>query len=202
MKIQDLITKRYEGQLKIYGDCHLGVEWPNKQDAKKRYDVMLECIENLPCTLLDFGCGLSGLYERILEKKILGINYSGLDLSDKFIKFSIKKFPEIKYYCCDILDSKISNYDYIICNGVFTVKDCASFESMWTYVQEVLKKLFLFCNKKIAVNFTTKHVDYEKDKLFHLPFDDLSSFLVKNLTRNFTLRQDYGLYEYTAYIMK
>jgi hypothetical protein len=38
--------------------------------------------------------------------------------------------------------------------------------------------------------------------LFHLPFDTLASFLTSELTRNFVFRNDYGLYEYTAYVYR
>jgi hypothetical protein len=36
--------------------------------------------------------------------------------------------------------------------------------------------------------------------LFHLPLDLLSNFLVKNISRNFIIRNDYGLFEYTVYV--
>ena len=47
-----------------------------------------------------------------------------------------------------------------------------------------------------------KQVDWEKDFLFHLPLDTLAFFLTKELTRNFIIRNDYGLYEYTVYLYK
>jgi hypothetical protein len=46
----------------------------------------------------------------------------------------------------------------------------------------------------------SKHVDWERDDLFHLPFDALGSFLREEVSRHFVIRHDYGLYEYTTYI--
>ena len=37
---------------------------------------------------------------------------------------------------------------------------------------------------------------------FHLPFDELAPFLTRELSRNFVLRNDYGLFEYTAYVYR
>ena len=48
----------------------------------------------------------------------------------------------------------------------------------------------------------SKNVEWERDDLFHLPHDLLSNFLCEKLTRNYVIRNDYGLYEYTVYIFK
>jgi hypothetical protein len=46
----------------------------------------------------------------------------------------------------------------------------------------------------------SKHVDWEREDLFHLPFDTLAAFLKQELSGNFVIRNDYGLYEYTTYV--
>jgi len=38
--------------------------------------------------------------------------------------------------------------------------------------------------------------------LFHVSYDLLSDYLCKNLTRHHIIRNDYGLYEYTVYVLK
>ena len=48
----------------------------------------------------------------------------------------------------------------------------------------------------------SKNVDWERDDLFHLSLDKLSGFLCEKITRNFVIRNDYGLYEYTVYVLK
>jgi len=48
----------------------------------------------------------------------------------------------------------------------------------------------------------SKHVDWEREDLFHLPFDVLARFLTRMVTRNFVIRNDYGLYEYTTYVYR
>ena len=203
-KYSNIVT-HYEDCLRQYGDTNKGVDWPNLEDAKKRYKVMLELISSgkKNSSLLDFGCGASHLFEYIKENKMDKIAYSGLDISSRFVELSRKKYPSNTYYCIDLLvDESIPSFDYIVMNGVFTEKRDLSFNEMFEYFKELLSKTFEKVNTGLAFNVMCKHVDWERDDLFHLPFDLLADFLVKNLSRNFVFRNDYGLYEYTTYIYK
>lgn len=205
------IISHYESSLEKYGDTHRGVDWPKIEDVDKRYNVMLDVINydskhnmHVKIRLLDFGCGASHLYEYIVKQNIKGIEYSGLDLSEKFITLSKKKFPFNKYYCVDILDNDttIPNFDYIVMNGIFTEKISLSFDEMFSYFKELVKKVFNKAEKGIAFNVMSKQVDWEREDLFHLSLDLLADFLTKNISRNFIIRNDYGLYEYTTYVYR
>ena len=201
------IVAHYESCLEKYGDSHLGVDWPKQDDAQTRYRVMLEVIRSTdvaPITLLDFGCGASHLYEYILRGGIDGIVYSGLDISPRFIDLSRQKFPNNEYHCSDVLsaDFQLPRFDYIVMNGVFTEKRELSFDEMLGYFKTPVKHTFSRANKGVALNVMSKQVDWEREDLFHLPLDTLADFLTKELTRNFVVRNDYGLYEYTAYIYR
>jgi SAM-dependent methyltransferase len=199
------IVSHYEDCLEKYGDSHLGVDWPNLADAETRYQVMLDVIRD-PVTskisLLDFGCGASHLYEYIQKNKLDHIDYSGLDISEKFIRLSKKKFPTIPYYCLDILRDhpQLPTFDFVILNGVFTEKRELSFDEMYEYFKKMIMQIFEHARVGIAFNVMSTHVDWERDDLFHLPMDTLAAFLVKNISRDFVIRNDYRLYEYTTYI--
>jgi hypothetical protein len=45
-------------------------------------------------------------------------------------------------------------------------------------------------------------VDWERDDLFHLPFDVMAEFVGKRLSRHFVIRHDYPAYEYTTYVYR
>lgn len=202
------IVKHYEDCLNKFGDNHRGVDWPNEKDVYLRYDVMLGLVmEKKNVSLLDFGCGAAHLYEYINENRSVysNIEYSGLDLSQKFISLSKDKFPNIDFYCTDILKDDIStmpNFDYAILNGVFTEKRELSFEEMWDFFQEIMINVFEKVNKGVAFNVMSKAVDWERDDLFHLSIDLLIDFMTKKMSRNFVIKNDYGLYEYTVYLYK
>ena len=197
----------YESCLERYGDTHLGVDWPKQEDVETRYRVMLELIRarnGERVSLLDFGCGASHLYEYILRTRLHTVEYSGLDLSKRFIELSKKKFPKLQYYCLDILEegANIPEFDYIVMNGVFTEKLHLSFDEMWTYAKRVIGQVFARARVGIAFNAMSSHVDWQRDDLFHLPLDELAAFLTKEVTRHFVIRNDYGLYEYTTYVYR
>ena len=168
---------------------------------------MLELIRK-PCprvvSLLDFGCGASHLYEYMLVNGIAGIDYTGLDLSPKFVKLARKKFPKNHYICADILEQAeaVPAFDYIVMNGVFTEKRGLTFGEMLGYFERTLAAAFAKAQCGIAFNVMSKQVDWERADLFHLPFDGLASYLTKSLTRNFVIRNDYGLFEYTTYVYR
>jgi SAM-dependent methyltransferase len=195
-----------EDYLANYGDSYLGVGWTKKKDyADLRYRIMLEMIRSNgsdPVSLLDFGCGASHLYEYILQHRLDHIQYNGLDLSEKFLTLSRNKFPHISYYHLDILSPQIDLpvFDYIVLNGMFNSKGTHSSAEMIDYYQAVVRKVFQSARVGIAFNVMSKLVDWERDDLFHLPFDTLASFLEKSLSRHFIIRHDYGLFEYTVYV--
>ena len=73
---------------------------------------------------------------------------------------------------------------------------------MLDYFKQLVKAVFSKARKGLAFNVMSKDVDWERDDLFHLSFDELSKFLTEEVSRNFVIRNDYGLYEYTVYIYK
>ena len=87
-------------------------------------------------------------------------------------------------------------------NGVFTEKRGLTFDEMFHYFQELTEKVFSICNIGVAFNVMSKNVDWERGDLFHLSHDLLTEFLCKKITRNYIIRNDYGLYEYTVYLFK
>jgi len=207
------IIDHYEKCFDEFGDTPRGVDWTKEEQVDTRYQVMIETIYfyeknfNLSekVSVLDYGCGLSHLYNYILKKKLNNIDYTGLEISEKFFNESKKKYPKNKYILGDILKEpsilKI-NYDYTILNGVFTEKRQLTYDYMFEYLKKMISIIFTKSNKAIAFNVMSKQVDWEVDTLFHVPIDDMANFLTKKITRNFIIRNDYGLYDYTVYIFK
>jgi SAM-dependent methyltransferase len=204
------LMKHYEACLEKFGDNHRGVDWPKEMDAHRRYEVMLGLIPPIdfrsPISILDFGCGTSHLYEHLLKtpQRSTHVTYVGVDISEKFIEVSKKKFPQNQYFSIDLMKEQIpvDGWDYCILNGVFTEKLGMTFDQMLDFTQEILKKIYQKTRKGLAFNVMSKVVDWERDDLFHLSFDQLSQFIKKELSRNFVIRQDYGLYEYTTYVYR
>jgi len=201
------LSHHYEACFAQHGDCAKGVDWPKPPDVPTRYRVMLEVIRShtdlqLP-SLLDLGSGLGHLYDYIVEHD-LPLHYAGLDISPLFVARCRTKYPNLTFYCADILqDSEaIPNFDYVVMNGLFTARRTLSFEQMDAYVKRMLEAVFSKCQIGMAFNVMSTQVDWKRDDLFHLPMDHLSNFLSENISRHFVFRHDYGLYEYTVYVYR
>jgi 2-polyprenyl-3-methyl-5-hydroxy-6-metoxy-1,4-benzoquinol methylase len=200
-----LIIEHYERCLAEFGDTHKGVNWPNAESAIKRHDVMLGVIRDpfMTVTLLDYGCGTGHLLETVQARGETRIKYTGADISTRAISLCKDKFPTHSFYCLDILEQPLrETFDYIICNGVFTVKLGLPHAEMFDYVIKVVTALWTRCSKGIAFNLMSKHVDWESEDLFYVCFDELATFCKAQLSRHFVLRADYALHEYTAYVYK
>lgn len=201
------ITTCTESYFDRLGDSALGMGWPNMADAVKRYQVMLDLIRPQECRapeLLDFGCGTGHLYEYIRQQDLAQIQYHGIDLSEQFIAAGLSKHPTADFQCADILlhPECLGYYDYVVINGVFTSRCQMSFEEMFDFVQRVVRLLYSRCRYGLAFNTMSKQVDWERDDLFHLPLDHMAEFVCRDLGRNFMIRNDYGLYEYTTYVYR
>lgn len=204
------IIEHYEACLEQHGDSHLGVDWPNLNDAQKRYSVMLEVTSFLRGSprrykLLDFGCGAGHLLEYIRANKLIeSYEYFGLDLSSKFIDLCKSKFPGVWFETIDALKEpqRVPVSDVIVMNGVFTEKRSLTHNEMWGYFSDVLEVVASRAKYAVAFNLMSKQVDWERDELFHVSLDRVAEFLVKRYGRKFIIRNDYGLYEYTVYLFK
>jgi SAM-dependent methyltransferase len=201
------IAEHYERCLAEHGDSHLGVDWPNAHDAELRHQIMLGVIRpgDAPVRLLDVGCGASHLYDHMLSTGVEGITYAGLDISEPFVELSRAKHPGNDYWRLDLLTddlSELPRFDYAVMNGVFTEKLELGFDEMLDFFERMVERVFSLVDAGIAFNVISNHVDWERDDLFHVPFDTVAAFLTARIGRNFLFRNDYGLYEYTTYVYR
>lgn len=205
---QRVVVEACEGYFARHGDSHLGVGWTKSQEeATRRYEMMLGVVDTLrpsdgPTTLLDLGCGLSHLYEHMQRTGRNWIDYSGCDLSDVFLERSRAKHPDVPYHQVDILEAPdaLPAFDYVVMNGLLTLRGEVAQDQMFDYAKSMVAAAFGKARRAIAFNVMSKQVEWERDDLFHVPFDDLATFLAQEVSRHFTIRHDYGLYEYTTYV--
>jgi SAM-dependent methyltransferase len=202
-----LVTVMEENLLQ-HGDTYRGVGWTKRQEyADLRYQVMLEGIRAewpRPLTLLDFGCGASHLYEHIQSRGHAGLQYSGLDLSSRYLALCRDKFPDVTYFDVDLLDpdARLPEFDFIVLNGIFHNRTGNTPEAAWLYCQRLLTRIAGLARKGFAFNVMSKHVEWEREDLFHVPIGALTDFIANNISRNFIVRHDYGLYEYSVYVYR
>ncbi|CAN5185255.1 hypothetical protein BH11PSE14_BH11PSE14_09930 [soil metagenome] len=203
------LLAHYDGCLQAHGDTARGADWPNEQDRHARFDVMLDVIENLGCSravLCDLGCGTGELLAHIRRRGLAGITYVGVDRSAQALEMARRKFPDARFVMLDANDPNAPigalACDYLVANGLFTVKAELKYEQMWEFMASTLRAAWPQVRRGVAFNVMSAVVDWQREDLFHVPADDLLRLLHGLAGRRVRLRADYGLHEYTAYAFK
>ncbi len=198
------LSAHYDDCFAIHGDCARGVDWPDEQSAKLRYDVMADLLTETGAEVLDLGCGAGHFLDYLRATGRTDLRYRGIDLSENFVRHCRTRFPGTPFEQADILadPARMPQVDYAILNGVLTEKQAADHDTMFAAAKMLLTTVFGAVRRGMAFNVMSKHVDWERDDLFHLPYDDMARFVVSSLSRRHLIRADYGLYEYTVYVFK
>jgi len=214
-EITETLKQHYEATLAQHGDSEKGHDWGEGTEAA-RFNVMFGLIEydeylrNYPVTsvdykILDYGCG-TGRF--ILWGDFNRYQYTGSDVSSQALesaRYKLYHGSDGNFIHGDILStpSKFDEYDYTIVNGIFTQKLDIDYYEFAQYWEATIKALWKITRRGIAVNFMSNVVDERRENLYHLAQDAVLYFAWKHLgTRNVVFRNDYGLFEYTAYIYK
>lgn len=199
------LVAHYEKCLALHGDTPRGVDWPDAESARIRYRVMTELMraDRAP-SLLDFGCGAGHFLDYLRQTGRNDVAYRGLDLSERFVDLCRRKYPGVTFDLVDALADcdAVPEVDYIVLNGVFTERQSLSYDEMLEAMKSLLNAVFSRARKGIAFNLMSKYVDWERDDLFHVPYNDIIAFVVERLSRRHVIRADYGLFEYTVYVYK
>ena len=202
-----VIKEHYEKRLAEFGPNHRGVDWPDAEDLRTRFSVMLDVIRDgdRPCSLLDLGCGVGLLLDHLAGRGSgETVSYSGLDISGAMIHEAREKHPSAAFEVRDVLLDPLpeESVDYVVLNGVLTEKLSLSQDAMAQFAERLLTAAFRACRKGIAFNVMNVHVDWMREDLFHWSLDACASFIIKRLSRHMVMRMDYGLYEYAVYVYR
>jgi SAM-dependent methyltransferase len=201
------IVGHYEKRLKQFGPTPHGADWPNGGDLAARFGVMLELLGDAGehPALLDLGCGAGLLLDYLAATgDVDRVRYHGIDLSGTMTDLARTRWPRHEFSCRDIVASPLpeQSVDVVLMNGVLTERVSLSTDSMIELAQSLIAVAFRAARVGIAFNVMNAHVDWQRDDLFHWPFDALASFLKREVSRHYTFRGDYGLYEYTCFVRR
>lgn len=205
------ISADYAGALANMGPTLEGVGWPNAADLVVRYATLLGPIDfdrfsrNRPLRLIDLGCGLGFLLDYFAKNDLLDrVDYTGVDVSEVALTHACRRWPLRRFDLRDIRDRpfQIDEYDYCIICGVFTSRCCIGFEEMRKLVEATLTAVWRSVAIGVGFNVMSKHVDWEREDLFHWPLDDMMAFCKAKLSRHVSFRLDNGLWDVSAFVLR
>jgi len=201
------LQQHYERCLARAGATPLGVDWPNARDLEERFDVQLQVLGAVPAgatppSVLDLGCGPGLLMDYLAATgRADAVDYRGIDISPAMIDLARQRWPDKSFQARDILSDPLppQSIDVVIMNGVLTERQGIAREHMIVMAETLLSAAFRAARHGIVFNAMSRHVDWEREDLFHWGFDEMAAFVNRELTRHITIRADYGLYEFTAF---
>lgn len=188
------------------------LNWPPKPaDLAARYSTLLSSIDfdayspDKPLKLLDLGCGLGLLLDYLAENGLLDrVGYVGVDLVEPVLEQARRRWPGYRFLRRDVRDEPFPDeaFDFCIVCGIFTVNHGNTHEQTVALAQETLRALWPSVRTGLSFNSMSKHVDWERDDLFHWPLDDIMAFCKRELSRHVSFRLDYGLWECSTLVRR
>jgi len=201
------LQQHYERCLARGGATPHGLDWPNARDLEQRFDVQLQALGAVPAgamppSVLDLGCGPGLLMDYLAATgRADAVAYHGIDISPSMIDLARHRWPGKSFQARDILSDSLPplSVDVVIMNGVLTERQGIPRDRMIVMAEALLSAAFRAARYGIVFNVMSRHVDWEREDLFHWGFDEMAAFLNRDLTRHITIRADYGLYEFTTF---
>ena len=186
-------------------DTPEAAHWVGDHKTKLRYEVLADIDDLCGKSVLDFGCG-NALFLDYLDEKGINCEYYGWDISEELVEIARGRHPDAEFRVIDVLNEGMptsqENFDYVLISGTFYIRVDTRREIHTQWIRNIMIKLWEVCDKGLAANFLTEHVEFKKDELYYSNIDELISFCVSDLSRWFTLRRDYPLWEHTIYIYR
>ena len=174
---QHIISAACEEDLIKYGDNFRGVGYTKSpEEAAERHALRLGVVRehDAPVTILDLGCGLAHLLDFMeSHSHHRHLRYVGLDISARYLDAARARHPRHEFILMDVLedDEQLPIFDYVVLNGVFNYRGPIESGDMLRYWQQLTMTAYRHCRLGIAFNVMSTLVDWERDDLFHLPFD-------------------------------
>lgn len=196
---RSIIAKKiYDEMLTKYGYNEKALGWLNGRQ-EVRFSALTAIGELENSKICDVGCGFGDLYNFLNNKKI-NFNYTGLNINENFLQFASQhiKSKNTRFIKFDLREDKIiKRYDWIFSSGVFNHKKTTDY----SFIKNSIKKMFMACNKGIAIDFISSYVDFKnKDVFYSKP--EIIFKLCKSITKRITLRSDYMPFEFCVYLYK
>lgn len=204
MRVEKKLNDHYTSCLQSHGPTAKGVGWKSEDQVRLRYNRMLRVIDSLydvkNPTLLDAGCGYGGFLDYLREKNE-PVRYTGIDVLDTMIQEARKRHPKEVFIRENILEYVPKEpYDYVICNGVLTLKMGSTFPEMDAFFKSVVKKLLGLCKVGMAFNVYSTYVGWFGEITYYKNPLEILAYCLSELSVHVKIDHAYRDYEYTVYV--
>lgn len=199
-------VKNYHAEkLLEHGDSPKGVDWKDTQSQQLRFAVLAGLFNTMEdFSVLDVGCGFGDLFSYLQQQGFRNVRYTGIDLLPEMVELARKKHagnPDASFEVSTI-DQLEQQFDYVVSSGIMNIRGDQENEKWLEYIKEMIAAHYAAARIGAAVNCITSYVDFTADHLYYCDPGVILDYCKRNLSRFATIRHDYDLYEFTAYIYR
>jgi SAM-dependent methyltransferase len=195
----------YEALLAQHGAVASGVGWNSDFAQNERFAQLSEILprEDMPVSILDFGCGFGSLVEFVAARRE-HFSYIGYDASPAMIAHARERQQRHPHAIFESEWERVPPCDYAVASGLFNVRDGWSDESWWSYIQETLRTIHGRSKLGWAANFLTSYSDRElmRPELYYADPLALFDWCKRELSPFVALHHDYPLFDFTILVRK
>lgn len=185
----DQVFAHYKNLFDRYGYSSNALQYRDQSSHFARFQLLTEISSDLG-SVLDIGAGLAHFYTYLRENGFYG-RYLGLEYVDQFVEFANRLMAddqnaEVRRF--DVSSGELpEGFDYGFVSGVFNNARENSEEFMF----DTLMKLWKVCEKGIAFNILSTHVEYFDKELYYVSPEKVFSFLKCQLQGHIVMYHDY-----------
>jgi hypothetical protein len=173
--------KAYSQSFNKYGSTPDGIYWNNTETQYLRFERILNNIMPfLNCNSIhDVGSGICDLHKYLLLQNIQH-EYSGTEIVQEMIDYSLSQFPEIKLYNRDLLTvSSDESYDFLVLSGTMNLLNNQDPNEWKEYCFNLIRKMYDMTRKAISFNCLTSYNTFSDPSFFILIRKKFLSFALK-----------------------
>ncbi|QIG51351.1 class I SAM-dependent methyltransferase [Nordella sp. HKS 07] len=204
--ISELFREHFARRLAEHGPTAAGVDWMREEMAHLSYDYALQLVRRehhgTRPTLLDVGCGYGALLSYAQDKGI-DLDYTGIDIVPEMIGYARSLHKNGNFICGDfLLMNEMRRYDYVVCNGILTIKLRATTLDMDRYFNALVKKLYDCCNIGTCFNLMTNKVNFQVENSYYRSPVETLAFCMSELSSKVVLNHDHPRYQFWTYVYR
>jgi hypothetical protein len=148
------------------------------------------------------GCGICDFHAFLLLKQVEHV-YSGTDIVQEMIDYSLKKYPQIQIRNRNLLSApNDEKYDIVVLSGVLNLLANIPYNEWCEYAFTLIKKMYEMSNIGISFNFLTTYKTIADPVLCYFNPLEIFDFCEKKLSRFVMIDHAYPLYEATITVFK
>ncbi len=203
--ILDKVRAYFTESVRRHGDSARGADWKDAASQNLRFEVLAGLFRaGKGFSLLDVGCGTAALLGYLRENGWRGIDYTGIDVSPAMIEKAREKFSGLRgaRFLVQSLEETRERYDYVVSSGILNRRHGIGEKRWGDYVLEVIRRQFAAARIGAAFNILTTYVDFRAPQLYYCDPKMIIDYCRRELSPYVTIRHDYPLYEFTAYVYR